>query len=145
MIYSFRLPFLLGSLAALLMSACGGASVQQPSAELTACTPEFPKAPYIDQRQQGDTVVMVKSVYVENIENNDLCWNALKAAAAEQAQGAQVAKLFFFDCPGHHPALKVDSTNLNAEYAAHCIATYERTADGQEKFTPMPFAAADSH
>ncbi len=140
-----RLFLAFSSLSALLLTACGGASVQQPAAELTSCTPEFPKAAYTDQRQQGDTVVMVKSVYVENIQDHELCWNALREAAAEQAQGAQVAKLFFFDCPGHHPALKVDSTILDAEYAAHCIATYERTADGQEKFTPKPFADAGRH
>lgn len=128
--------------AALLLTACGGGQTADSSApaEITDCKPSFPKEALVDQRQSGDTLQVVKSIYVEDVQDHEKCWTALHQVASQEAQGAKVAKVFFFDCPGHFPALKVDSTAMDAEYQAHCIASYERLADGTEKFTPRPFA-----
>ena len=116
---------------------------QAEVAEMTECTLTFPKV-HQDQRQSGDTTLLVKSVYVENFSDHDLCWAAMKEEAARQAQatGVSNAKVYFFDCPGHHPALKVDSTELGADYQVHCVATFEHKADGTEDFKPKPFASS---
>ena len=131
----------------LLFTSCGGGSIekQETAVEVTECNLTFPKV-HQDQKHVGDTTLLVKSVYVENFLENELCWAAMKEEASRQAQvsGISSAKVYFFDCPGHHPALSVDSSEFGVDYQVHCVASFEHKLDGTEDFKPKPFASSNS-
>jgi pyruvate carboxylase len=142
--------FTAGAIGLSLMSCGPKASTQQAdatsadsatTAKAMTCTVDFPmKNHYHEQKVDGKTS-RVYSVYAENFSENDLCWDKVKAQVTQVAQHEPggTTEVYVFDCPGHFPALKVDSTTLGDDYQMHCIAKLQMDHKGQQTFTPKPF------